>query len=225
MAADGDSDIRRSWWIFTVLGGVVAAVVAAAVVVAVGDSDDNSSVQTAASTTTTGLFTSTTAASSPVTTNAPTVPAVPIVIPSKNDGTSPDGSGCSPPAGDSLPDGVWFGDLKAVDRATGTISLDLNCFFTNEAAATANQQDNGGPGDPVDDDYYIRNKVKKVYVLHAVPNVAVLELTAMGGGPLGTPKAGLDAAATMLADFDNSWIGWIQVSGGHVVVIQQQFVP
>jgi hypothetical protein len=219
MAENGD----RRRWIMAILGALVVAAIVAAVVIAVGGDDDSS---TATSGTTTTVASPTTSlASTPSSTTAPVVPPVPILIPSKNDGSSPDGSGCAPPNGETLPDGIWFGDLKAVDSAAGTISLDLNCFFTGQAAAKANQQDNGGAGDPVDNDYYIRNKVKRVYTLRAVSNVAVLELTAMGGGPLGAAQSGLNAASASLNHFNNLWIGWIQVSGGQVVVIQQQFVP
>lgn len=216
------SDARRQ--IGAVIGALVVAVIVAGAVIAVGYNGDDQSSDSAAITT---LPTSAATSAPTPTSTAPTsvVPSVPIKIPTKNDGVSANGSGCAPPAGEMLPDGIWFGDLKAVDTAAATISLDLNCFFTGQAAAKANQQDNGGSGGPVDDDYYIRNKVKKVYVLKVVANVAVLELMAKGGGPLGAPKTGLNAASAMLAQFTERWIGWIQVSGGQVVVIQQQFVP
>ena len=170
--------------------------------------------------------TTTTTASPPASTTTTTaaIPTSPITIPSKNDGVSADGSGCAPPPGDTLPDGIWFGDLKSVDVSGSTLSLDLNCFFTGNAANHAASQD-GSTDVPVPNDYYIRNKVKKVYVLPAVANVAVFKLSQMGGGPLVNAGNGPAAAAAMLAEFNNSWIGWLQTSGGKVIVVQQQFVP
>jgi len=169
--------------------------------------------------------TTTTLAPATTTTTAPpaAVPTAPITIPSKNDGSSANGSGCAPPAGEALPDGIWFGDLKAVDVNAGTVSLDLNCFFTGDAANHAAAQD--GQPSPVEDDYYIRNKVKKVYVLPAQSDVAVFELSSMGGGPLFKAGNGLQVASQMLSQFNNSWIGWLQIAGGKVIAIQQQFVP
>jgi hypothetical protein len=123
-----------------------------------------------------------------------------------------------------LPDGIWFGDLKAVDVGASTVSLDLNCFFTGDAANNAAAAD-GSTEIPVPNDYYIRNKVKKIYVLPVVANVAVFKLSAGGGGPLVAAGNGPAAAASMLSEFNNSWIGWLQVAGGKVITIQQQFVP
>jgi hypothetical protein len=172
-----------------------------------------------------GSTTTTTVAASTTTTTQPVVPTAPVAIPSKQDGTSADGSGCAPPAGDSLPDGIWFGDLKAVDVAAGTLSLDLNCFFTGEAANHAATED-GSTDVPVPNDYWIRNKVHKVYVLPMVPNAAVFKLD-QGGASTTLVSAGTGpaAASSMLAEFNNAWIGWIQVAGGKVIVVQQQFVP
>jgi hypothetical protein len=187
-------------------------------VAACGSSTDNSASSTSAPTTTT------TAAVTSTTTTASAVPTSPITIPTKNDGVSADGSGCAPPHGDTLPDGIWFGDLKAVDVAGATVSLDLNCFFTGDAANRAAMQD-GQTDIPVPNDYYIRNKVKKIYVVPTVADVAVFKLSQMGGGPLVKAGNGLPAAASMLAEFNNHWIGWLQVSGGKVIAIQQQFVP
>jgi hypothetical protein len=77
----------------------------------------------------------------------------------------------------------------------------------------------------VPNDFYIRNKVKKVYVVPAVSDVAVFELSQMGGGPLVHAGNGAAAAQAMLSSFNNAWIGWIQIAGGRAIAVQQQFVP
>ena len=183
-----------------------------------GSHGDKSSVETSGTTTTTAAPATTTSTAPPV------VPTSPITIPSKSDGVSADGSGCAPPAGLSLPDGIWFGDLKAVDVGASTVSLDLNCFFTGDAANSAASAD-GSTEIPVPNDYYIRNKVKKIYVLPVVADVAVFKLSAGGGGPLVAAGNGPAAAASMLSEFNTFWIGWLQVASGKVITLQQQFVP
>jgi hypothetical protein len=183
-----------------------------------GSGSSRDSVETNSTTTfATAAFTTTSTA-------PPVVPTAPITIPSKNDGSSADGSGCAPPPGDTLPDGIWFGDLKSVDVGVGTLSLDLNCFFTGAAADAAASAD-GETEIPVLNGYYIRNKVKKVYVVPTVADVAVFKLSSGGGGPLVAAGNGPAAAASMLAEFNNLWIGWLQVAGGKVIAVQQQFVP
>jgi len=207
-------------------GSRVLALVAAIAVVALagcgGGSDDSvSSTATEAT-----ASTSTPSTAGPTTTTAAPlpVPTAPFAIPVSTDGVSANGSGCAPPAGDTLPDGIWFGNLKSVDVGGSTVSLDLNCFFEGDAANHAAAED--GEHTPVDDDYYVRNKVMKIYVVPAVPNVAVFELPDMGGNPNPAPAGnGPQAVATMLSQFNNYWIGWLQISGGKVIAVEQQFVP
>lgn len=209
------------------MGKWARVVVASAVVLTLGvagcSSDQKKKRRSTSTTTPTTAVTTTTTATT--VTTMPAVPPTPIAIPASTDGTSPDGSGCSPPAGVALPDGIWFGQLESVDTAAGTIGLDLACFFVGPAANVAASAD-GETEIPVPNDYYIRNKVAKIYTLKAAPNVAVLKLPMGGGSPepvlAGT---GPSAAAAMLAEFSDYWIGWVQVSGGWVVVIQQQYVP
>ena len=49
--------------------------------------------------------------------------------------------------------------------------------------------------------------------------------SAGGGGPLVAAGNGPAAAAAMLSEFSTFWIGWLQISGGKVIAVQQQFVP
>lgn len=185
-----------------------------------GGSDDSASTVTTAS-----VATTTAATVATTTTITPIVPTGPFTIPVPTDGVSANGSGCAPPPGDTLPDGIWFGNLQSVDVGASTVSLDLNCFFSGDAANHAAAAD-GETEIPVPDDYYIRNKVKKIYVLPTVANVAVFQLPDNGGNPNPTAAGnGPAAVASMLSQFNNFWIGWLQISGGKVVAVQQQFVP
>ena len=135
---------------------------------------------------------------------------------------SPDGSGCSPPSSTSLPDGIWFGTLKAVDTSAGTVGLDLACWFGGDAANKAAAAD-GSSEIPVPNDYYIRDKVHTIYTLHASPKVKVLELKNLPDW--GAPTTGIAGAAKLLGDFPDRALVWVQVTDGWVVVVQQQYVP
>lgn len=159
----------------------------------------------------------------PVTSAQPVPPATPISIPTATDGASPDGSGCDPPTGDSLPDGLWFGVLRSVDPAAGTVGLDLACRFSGTAAQAAS-----GSSGPVPNDVYVRNQSTKVYVVKAVDKVAVVPLAqAPGGGFTGAngPTAtGLAAAQAIATDASNHQV-WIEITDGQATVIQAQFSP
>lgn len=227
----------RSRWV-----GVGVALVALTVALgSCGDDEATPSTTSGAPSTTGAETTSTTEVTSestapPSTTSAtasatpPAPPSVPIAIPSPDDGVSPQGSGCTPPAGDALPDGVWFGELVSVDAAAGTASLDLACLFVGDAANAAATAD-GSPEVPVPNDYWIRNQSANTYTLPAVDDVAVLELSHTSdtvSADLAPATSGLASAATSLTTFDGllgGWQGWLQVTDGWVVVIQQQYFP
>lgn len=74
-------------------------------------------------------------------------------------------------------------------------------------------------------DYYITDQSPKVYTMRVVDDVAVLSLAHKGGSTEFVPGSGLAAARASLDELPVHWIGWIQVTDGWVVVIQQQFVP
>jgi hypothetical protein len=160
----------------------------------------------------------------PSTTGPPTPPSVPISIPTATDGTSPDGSGCTPPEGQQhLPNGIWFGVLKTVDPTGATIGLDLACWFSGTSA----QAVTGATG-PVDDDHYVRNQNPKIYTLPTVANVAVVPLAQAAngeftGGP-GAAASGFAAAQALLTDQSNHDV-WVEITDGRVTVIQAQFSP
>ncbi len=158
-----------------------------------------------------------------VTSAQPTPPSVPISIPASTDSTSPDGSGCTPPAGGSLPDGIWFGVLKSVDTAHDAIGLDLACWFSGAAAQAA-----AGSSTPVDNDYFVRNENPKIYTLPTATKVAVLPLAenASGGfsGTDAAPTTGVASAQAILGSDTPKYV-WVEITDGLVTVIQAQFTP
>ena len=156
----------------------------------------------------------------------PVPPATPIKIPVATDGTSADGSGCAPGSATTLPDGLWFGVLTAVDTEAGTVGLDLACWFTGDAANAAAAAD-GQTEIPVPDDYYIRNQVHTIYTTRVVPEVAVVPLDVTQGGPTGAngqTQTGIGAALTILESSPSELV-WLQVTDGWVTVVQSQFTP
>ena len=149
------------------------------------------------------------------------IPFMPFAGTSPPDGVSPQGSGCTPQSRTTLPEGKWFGMLKAVDPAAGTIGFDLACIFVGDAANAAARAD-GATVVPVPNDHWIRNQSPLVYTLHAVPDVAVGVLGANGSAVEYHPTQQGLAAATPLVN--GSWV-WIEVTSGWVTAIQQQYIP
>jgi hypothetical protein len=167
-----------------------------------------------------GSDTSTTAA--PTTSAQPIPPSTPISIPTSADGTSPDGSGCTPPEGNTLPDGIWFGVLKSVTPATNAIGLDLACWYSGAAAQAAS-----GSSAPVDNDYYVRNQNPKIYTLPTVTQVAVVPLATANGGFSGgsAPATTGVASAQAILNTQTPHYVWVEITQGLVTVIQAQFTP
>jgi hypothetical protein len=166
---------------------------------------------------------STTAAST--TTTQPATPVTPIKIATPTDGTSPNGSGCSP-SGTTLPDGTWFGYLTSVDAAAQTFGLDLACFWVGPAAnAKAAEL---GKETPVPNDYIITNVSPTIFTVPAWPNVQVVRLEQIGEfgftGGLAPATTGLVGATPILTTPANP-IVWVQMVGGKALVIQAQFTP
>ena len=167
--------------------------------------------------------TSTTVARTTTTTLGPPPPpgSIPFVViePASPDGTSASGSGCAPQS-PTLPDGQWFGRLKAIDTTAGTIGFDLECFFVGDAANAAATAD-GQTEVPVPDDVYIRNESETVRTEHAVTDVAV---GVLGSGGASTDyEPGLSGLSSAGALVDRGV--WLEVHDGWVVAIQQQFFP
>ncbi len=185
--------------------------------------DDASSTATAEKSAVAPETTSSTAAKTTTTTLGPPPPAGSIPFaelqPQPANSTAPSGSGCTPQTS-TLPDGQWFGQLKAVDTTAGTLGFDLECFFVGDAANAAATAD-GQTEVPVPDDVYIRNESSAVRTQQAVTDVAIGILGSGGASTDYEPTAhGLSAAGPLI---DHGV--WLEVKDGWVIAIQQQFFP
>ena len=204
-----------------IAGAVMVAVLTPLAAAACGGSSSDGSASSSTS------LTPTTTTAVPPTTNAapPPIPTTPITITSPADGVSPRGSGCSP-SEDTLPDGTWFGELKSVDTAASTISLDLECMYVGPAA-DAKAASMGDPT-PVPNDYLITNDSTKLFVIPVWPDVQVLplEMVAPGGftGANEPASTGLANATTILTMAAPKLV-WVQITNGRAIVIQSQFTP
>ncbi len=163
-------------------------------------------------TTSSTTSTSTTTTSSSTTTSSTTTTTAP-------DNSGAEGSGCTPGPG-ALPDGRWYGLVDAVEGTT--ISFDLACWFTGEAAAKAAAED--GEESPPPNDYYVRNVNPALRDL-AVADAATARWYAEPGDP-----------ATETTTTYGEWVAgragrsfqpgvWLTVAGGLVTEIGEQYTP
>ena len=132
------------------------------------------------------------------------------------------GSGCTMAGADALPDGRWFG---YVDTASPTsISFDLACWFTGQAAIDAAAED--GAESPPPNDFHIRNDNPRQRVV-PVGSGATVEWLPAPGDP---------ATATAEYTTYETWVAeragrahqpgvWIMVDGGQISGITEQYVP
>lgn len=133
------------------------------------------------------------------------------------------GSGCAP-GDDDLPDGVWFGVMKAVSDVD--IGFDLACWFSGDAANEAAAED-GFEEIPVPNDYYIRNEVDTLRtvpvdpdaVIHWYPAGGNLELSVIPWGEWVDDPEGF-------IDCPGEWcIAWLYINDGVVTEVVQQYTP
>lgn len=179
-----------------------------------GSSEATTTTSTAVTSTTQPVSTTTIPGTTTTDTSGPTTTTGGSV----GDGAS--GSGCTPGEGD-LPDGEWYG---LVAGATEThIEFDLACWFTGEAAVKAAAED--GEESPPPNDYYVRNANPELR------NVAVdsdIEVTwyPQFGDPGSEAVIAYEEWVGALADRGEFLPGvWIEIQGGEVTEIREQWVP
>ncbi len=191
-----------------------------------------STTTTAAATTTTAPATSTTAAT---TTTAPATTTTAAATTSTTAGQSfvvdpdallpavfgspgdPNGSGCVTLG--TLGSGVWFGYATAV--SAGTITFDLACFFTGDAATAAAQQDGAEAFD-----YYIRNQNPATYQVPIAPNADVFIVEESGGiQSVQIATAQWPSAASFVPCPGQYCAVWLYVNDGQATGIVEQYLP
>lgn len=125
-------------------------------------------------------------------------------------------SGCIPPPG-SLSDGRWFGYVTGADATS--VSFDLACWFSGQAAIEAAAED--GEESPPPNDYHVRNAVDRIRTVGVAAGTRVTWL------PSGDPaSAAVVDYPDWLAAWDDYQPGvWLTVVDGAVIEITEQYVP
>lgn len=142
-----------------------------------------------------------------------------------------------PPDRALLADGRWFGYIRAVDPSASpqTISFDVAEFLVGDEAQRAAEAEGAvSPGEPVSNDYYVRNPEKTVRTLSLMPNASVSVVRC----PNSCSEGHKGLLADLLASFDDplprtlgdDYRGsdsqyWVTLGGGRVVSIDEQYVP
>ena len=130
------------------------------------------------------------------------------------------GSGCSAAGADALPDGRWFG---YVDTASPTsISFDLACWFTGQAAIDATTED--GAESPPPNDFHIRNDNPQHRTVAVGPDTTV-DWLPTPGDPATAEATSYETWVAERADRSYQPGVWIVVAGGQISAITEQYVP
>jgi hypothetical protein len=161
----------------------------------------------------------TTPAPTTTTTTAPTTTTTTVATTTTTkDPTAPEGSGCAPGT-DVLPDGTWYGGVRAFDEQT--ISFDLACLFIGEAATAAAEED--GEESPPPNDYYVRNENEEVRILAVDGETPVTWYTS--GDPNDEEMGNFAQWIEFLATRE-SYLGiWVTIENGAVSEIAEWWTP
>ncbi len=155
---------------------------------------------------------------SSTTTVAPTTTTTAPTTTTTKDPRAPEGSGCTP-GSEVLPDGEWYGAVRAFDSQT--ISFDLTCLFTGEAAVAASAED--GEESPPPNDYYVRNENDEVRVLMVDADTPVTWYTS---GDPNDEVTGTYAEWTAFLATQEFQLGvWVTIESGSVTEIAEWWVP
>jgi len=136
-----------------------------------------------------------------------------------------EGSGCLADSG-RLPDGAWFGFVKAWD--TAGIDLDPACFYWRAPAAreaAARNQESPPPND-----FFIANDSKNVRRILVAPDAAAVRVTHTKDGGVTmndvTTYRGLLADSGTYIDCPGEFCGvWVFVNGGIATEVTMQYLP
>ena len=129
-----------------------------------------------------------------------------------------EGSGCTPGT-EELPDGRWFGYVA--DPTESDLEFDLACWFSGAGAIEATLED--GEESPPPNDYYIRNASEETRTVPVADDVVVRWLPPEDIATLA------DIGYTDWIEIrpDRDWLPgvWIEVEGGEVISIEEQYQP
>lgn len=129
-----------------------------------------------------------------------------------------EGSGCDPVEG-PLPDGLWFGTV--VELSEDELVIDVACWFTGEDAVLAAEED--GAESPPPNDYYVRDTSDDTNTVPVAPDATTLFY--LSGEPTETTGTISDLLAASESRPDYPYGIWVEIAGGVVVSVQEQWVP
>jgi hypothetical protein len=136
-----------------------------------------------------------------------------------------------PSASPALAEGRSFGYIKSVDAASSTLVFDLAQIFTGDAANKAAQEDGViGPGESIDNDYYIRNVNPKLRTVPLSPavQISIIEWTNCCEHTL-SPDIATFAQAFPGPGPTDDFHGptspyWLTVRNGAIVKVEEQYL-
>ena len=139
-------------------------------------------------------------------------------------------------AGAAIEDGRHFGYVRAVDAAAdpATIDFDVADFLQNQLAEEGAVEDGViRPGEPVPNDYYIRNDDESVETLEVSPQVTVTHVQCPTSCTEGLPGDFAAFAASFGQTghtLNDEYRGaesqyWVTIADGEVVAIDEQYLP
>jgi hypothetical protein len=145
----------------------------------------------------------------------------------------------------TLPDGRHFGYVRKVhtESSPATIDFDVARFLVGAAAQRAAKEDGIlAPGEPVSNDYHIRNQDQRTRALVIAADArvtAALPVTVLSVRPpppcrIGVRSPGCQRFPVTITDFLASFTAggrgnqgryWVTVRGDRVIAIREQYVP
>lgn len=169
--------------------------------------------------------------------DGPAEPGLPLRDP--GDHLPADGSSDIPAAGSDLVEGDYFAHLEGIDVAAGTIDVDIEVFYSGQAAIdylAANEPDEENPPP---NDYWIANDSTAVRTLDLADDVRVWDwCQSTSGGELGfaertvaewaaAPAGGGDMACDAGPALSRGYaeVYWLQVRDGVVERVIGQYLP
>jgi hypothetical protein len=158
-----------------------------------------------------------------------------IVLAACGGGDNAPEAGPTPYGGAAIQTAEQFGFIRSVDTSTepATLEFDEAEWLTGEAAQKAAVEDGQlEPGQPVANDYYIRNTDKATRVLEVGPDTAVTATRCQlcRGGKPGNVADFLASFSRKGQTYNDDYRGaesqyWLTIEDGRVLAIDEQYRP